>query len=104
MDYTYYNCTNLTGSPVCGSNVTNMGYTYWGCRNLTGSPVCGNSVTNMTSTYSNCSNLRDSIIYIRGQERRIQVDRAFAKVSNVTIYCQSNITLVGNPKANIIYF
>ena len=57
MYYTYSNCSNLTGSPVCGEKVTNMARTYFNCYNLTGSPVCGNNVTSMGSTYSNCYNL-----------------------------------------------
>lgn len=53
----YYGCSNLTGSPVCGPNVTNMESTYRGCVNLTGSPICGNNVTNMSCTYYDCHNL-----------------------------------------------
>jgi len=51
MFNTYYNCFNLTGSPVCGDNVTNMSCAYHNCRNLTGAPVCGDNVTNMDHTY-----------------------------------------------------
>ena len=47
MSNTYYNCTNLTGSPACGPNVVNMANTYHNCIKLTGSPACGNKVTNM---------------------------------------------------------
>jgi hypothetical protein len=57
---TYEECTNLTGSPVCGDKVISMARTYSGCSNLTGSPVCGNSVTSMYHTYYNCSNLTGS--------------------------------------------
>ena len=60
MDNTYHNCRNLTGSPVCGNNVTDMRCTYYGCTNLTGSPVCGDKVTVMNSTYYNCRNLTGS--------------------------------------------
>lgn len=56
---TYDGCTNLTGNPVCGNNVTDMYSTYWGC-NLTGSPVCGPNVTNMSATYGDCRNLTGS--------------------------------------------
>ena len=81
-----------------------MYFTYAYCNNLTGSPVCGPNVTNMTEAYIYCSNLNDSIMYIQGEERTINVRGTFRGVRNVTIYCQSNITLVGNPIANIIYF
>ena len=60
MSNTYYNCKNLTGSPVCRANVTNMVNTYHNCCNLTGSPVCGDNVTTMAYTYTNCSNLTGS--------------------------------------------
>ena len=60
MSSTYYYCHSLTGSPVCGDNVTNMSSTYYYCNKLTGSPVCGRSVTNMSNTYYNCSNLTGS--------------------------------------------
>ena len=59
----YYSCTNLTGSPVCGNNVTNMAYAYAKCTNLTGSPVCGNNVTNMSNAYRNCTNLNAGTFY-----------------------------------------
>ena len=60
MSYAYYNCCNLTDSPVCGDNVTDMYYTYCNCCNLTGSPVCGVNVINMSSTYRDCYNLTGS--------------------------------------------
>jgi hypothetical protein len=62
MYHTYWNCFNLTGSPVCGPNVVNMGIAYWRCYNLTGSPVCGNNVIRMDYTYRNCYNLTGSIV------------------------------------------
>ena len=60
FSFTYQNCYNLTGSPVCGSKVTNMASTYYFCRNLTGSPVCGTNVTNMYYAYGGCQNLTGS--------------------------------------------
>ena len=57
---TYSSCQNLTGSPVCGNNVTSMCSTYEYCQNLTGSPVCGNKVIDMSYTYQNCFNLTGS--------------------------------------------
>ena len=60
MYYAYSGCSNLTGSPVCGNNVTDMRDAYSNCYNLTGSPVCGNNVTNMYFTYRDCHNLTDS--------------------------------------------
>ena len=54
---TYYDCYNLTGSPVCGNNVTDMSWAYTGCSSLTGSPICGGNVTGMLETYADCSNL-----------------------------------------------
>ena len=60
----YQNCKNLTGSPVCGEKVTSMAYAYYDCINLTGSPVCGNNVTNMAGTYYGCVNLNADTFYI----------------------------------------
>ena len=57
MVNTYYNCTNLRGSPICGDNVVNMYSTYSRCYKLTGHPICGNNVTNMCATYYYCSSL-----------------------------------------------
>ena len=67
MRNAYSYCYNLTGSPVCGDNVTNMSYTYYNCSNLTGSPVCGNNVTNMASAYYNCRNLNAGTFYFRAK-------------------------------------
>lgn len=53
-------CENITGSPVCGPNVTDMGEAYYQCANLKGSPVCGANVTIMNNTYANCRNLTGS--------------------------------------------
>ena len=36
MYFAYCNCYNLTGSPACGENVTNMQGTYSNCKNLYG--------------------------------------------------------------------
>ena len=60
MRGTYHMCYNLTGSPVCGENVIDMSYAYHNCYNLTGSPVCGENVIDMSDTYSNCRNLTGS--------------------------------------------
>ena len=57
MCNTYWNCRNLTGSPVCGDKVTNMSNTYCLCFNLTGSPVCGDKVTDMSNAYYYCNNI-----------------------------------------------
>ena len=47
ISYAYYNCKNITGSPVCGPNVTNMDYAYSSCYNMNGTAVCGNNVVTM---------------------------------------------------------
>ena len=57
MSYVYHSCSNLTGNPVCGEKVIDMSYAYYHCFNLIGSPVCGENVTNMRYVYSSCSNL-----------------------------------------------
>ena len=57
MYRTYWNCNNLTGSPVCGNNVTEMGSAYYNCTNISGNPACGKNVTGMFQTYYNCPNI-----------------------------------------------
>jgi hypothetical protein len=61
MAYTYYNCTNLTGSPACGNKVTNMAYAYYNCRKLSGGVVVGQNVTNMYYTYYYAANLHGNM-------------------------------------------
>lgn len=60
MLFTYYNCSNLKGSPVCGENVVCMDSTYLSCYNLTGSPACGDKVQTLFAAYANCYNLTGS--------------------------------------------
>ena len=57
MYYTYYDCFNLTGQPMCGDYVTNMTYAYYCCKNLLSEPVCGPNVTDMSYAYCGCDNL-----------------------------------------------
>jgi hypothetical protein len=57
MRNTYSNCSNLTGSPVCGEYVIDMNYAYSNCSNITGSPICGKSVGTMNHAYYGCVNL-----------------------------------------------
>lgn len=59
MYYTYSNCYNLTGFPVCGDNVTNMSGAYENCYKLQGPFVCGDRVTDMSFAYYYCNNIRN---------------------------------------------
>lgn len=63
MYQAYYNCRNLTGSPVCGNNVTKMCDTYYNCRNLTGAAIVGANVTNIINAYTNCNNLTNIVVH-----------------------------------------
>jgi hypothetical protein len=47
MAMAFSNCTKLLGTPIYSTKITNLYYTYYRCYNLTGSPVCGNNVTSM---------------------------------------------------------
>jgi len=91
MSNAYYNCTNLTGSPVCGANVTSMYSTYRNCSNLTGSPVCGDKVTNMGSAYYNCYNLTGSPAC---GANVTDMSYAYSNCSNLTgsPACDNNVT------------
>lgn len=59
----YYNCSNLTGAPVCGENVVNMSSAYSKCVNLTGDFMCGSKVTNIYSIFSNIPNICGNHFY-----------------------------------------
>lgn len=53
------NCSNLTGEPICGPNVTTMKDAYTNCVNLINA-ACGPNVVNMDGTYSGCANLKNA--------------------------------------------
>ncbi len=55
----YDGCTNLTGSPVCGNNVTNMVSTYFQCPNLYGDMYCYNASSIGYINMYNCFNGRN---------------------------------------------
>lgn len=57
MSGAFFNCSNLTGSPICGNNVVNMYGTYFNCSNLTGNVFIPNSTENITNTFDKCRNL-----------------------------------------------
>ena len=84
MYFTYAGCVNLTGSPVCGNNVTDMGAAYSGCNKLTGRPVIGSNVKYFNTTYADCSNLIGSPI-------------CTDNVTNMAFTYRSCTNLTGNP-------
>ena len=47
----FRNMQNLVTSEFNHPNVTSIAQAYHSCYNLTGSPVCGNNVTSMSGTY-----------------------------------------------------
>lgn len=62
MSNSFYNCSNLTGTPFCGNNVTNMCCSYFNCNNLTGNVIISSSVENIDNTFDNCRNLNSVIL------------------------------------------
>ena len=90
MTNAYYNCQNLTGSPVCGNNVTAMTNAYYYCTNLTGSPVCGEKVTSMVNTYRNCVNLTGTPVFGNNVVYLNNAYRNCANLSSGTINLYSN--------------
>ena len=89
LSHTYKNCRNLTGSPVCGPNVTALDYTYQNCYNLTGSAVCGDKVTTMYCAYSGCNNITTAVC----GNNVTNMIFAYAKCSNIkTAVCGPNVT------------
>lgn len=99
MTGTYWCCTNLTGKPVCASNVTNMASTYFYCKNLTGSPVCGGNVTNMYMAYSDCINLTGSPVC---SNNVTDMGYAYSNCSNLTgsPVCGNNVKIMDSTYNN----
>ena len=56
----YYNCTNLYGSPQVDLKVNNLIATYYNCTKLSGQPVCPDNVISMKGAYYNCVNITGS--------------------------------------------
>lgn len=99
MYWTYIDCYNLTGSPKCGDKVTNMSYTYCNCYNLTGEPVCGPNVTNMYCTYWNCYGLTGSPVC---GPNVTNMGRAYYKCYNITgkPVCGEKVTIMNTAYSN----
>jgi hypothetical protein len=96
---TYKMCYNLTCSPICGSKVTSLYYTYYKCYNLTGSPVCGDKVTVMDYAYSNCYNLIGSPVCGKNVT---DMDGTYSNCRNLTgcAICGPNVTSMSGTYAN----
>ncbi len=94
MAEAFVNCTNLTGNPVCGSNVTDMNSAYYNCRNLTGNPVCGDKVTTMYQAYEYCYNLTGSPVC---GPNVTNMNSAYYYCANLTgaPVCGNNVTDMG---------
>jgi hypothetical protein len=99
MGSTYHNCTNLTGNPVCGNNVTDMSLAYADCINLTGNPVCGNNVTGMSLAYDNCYNLTGNPVC---GNNVTNMYRTYANCYNLTgnPVCGNNVTNMSSTYEN----
>ena len=87
MAYTYYNCTNLTGSPVCGNNVTNMAETYSNCKNIGANAYFySNKISG-----SNCRNC----FYAKDNSKRLNIYVHANTNTNTTVHCNNSYSLVG---------
>ena len=101
MYYTYANCSNLTGSPVCGNNVTNMYATYTNCSNLTGSPACSKNVTVMSFAYNNCRNLTGSPVCGPNVTNMSSTYKNCRKITGTPV-CGNNVTMINYAYENCI--
>ena len=81
MSNTFRDCQNLTGQPVCGDAVVNMANTYFYCKNLTGSPVCGDNVVNFTSAYELCQSMTGSPVC---GDKVVNMSNAYRSCYNIT--------------------
>ena len=59
LSSTFYECVNLTKSPVIPDTITDMGTTFFGCTSLVTAPVLPDSVTSMGWTFRECTNLKN---------------------------------------------
>lgn len=57
LDYTFYNCQNLSAVTNVPNTVTSMNYTFYNCISLLTPPSIPNSVIKMHYAFSNCQNL-----------------------------------------------
>jgi hypothetical protein len=91
MRSAYRNCRNLTGSPVCGDKVTDMGTAYELCKNLVGPAICGSNVQSVYATYYGCSNLTGNAYFYSNQISN--ADSCFQNINTskmLNIYVPSN--------------
>lgn len=87
MGYAYKDCHNLTGSPVCGKNVTGMAYTYYNCTNLHGNAYFySNSVSNVVNCF-----------YGRNVSNRLNIYVHSGSTTNTTVLYNDSKSLVGSP-------
>ncbi len=91
MSSSFYSCSSLTGSPICGNNVKDMSLAYADCYYLTGAPVCGCNVVNMDNAYKSCYNLTGSPAC---GDKVTRLSYAYASCSNLTgnAACGNNVT------------
>lgn len=57
LDYTFYNCGNISGEILQTPRATSMAFTYFNCKLLSGSPYVANTVTNLAGAFYNCGQL-----------------------------------------------
>lgn len=58
LQYTFWNCSNLTSTPEIPASITNMKSTFCNCTSLINSSKIPNSVMYMNNTFSGCSSLQ----------------------------------------------
>lgn len=88
MSKAFRNCTNLTGSPICGPNVINMYQTYANCYNIQG---CGYFYSNKVNNAYDCfqgrnpSNRLDLYIYQNGPNATYNTMKTFVNNSSIVM-------------------
>jgi hypothetical protein len=94
MYNTYFNCRNLTGNPVCGDNVTNMGYTYYNCYNLTGDAIYfySNKINNVRNCFYGKNNSRQYNIHVPANSTTLTT----CLISNTSSLVGATITYTNN--------
>lgn len=57
MDYTFYECRNVLGTPIISSNLSTMNYAYYNCHSISGNAWISPKTTSMAFAYQNCNHI-----------------------------------------------
>ncbi len=101
MRHAYSYCYNLTGSPVCGPNVTDMINTYYNCPNIHGNfYVLSNNINDATNCFGGKDNGKRLNIYVSENSTSLNT----CLYNNTSSLVGKNITWTNNYNVNKCYY